>query len=289
MGPATAVRAAGGVVWRRADPELEVALVHRPRYDDWTLPKGKLDAGEELLDAAVREVREEMGADVEVSRRIGRVRYLVKDGRKSVTFWAMRCLRDDFEPHDEVDAVRWLPSSLARDWLTYDTDRHVLADFLSSPVPDAVVILVRHARAGKRSEWSGEDALRPLDDAGERQAERLAKVVRYFRPRAIYAADRTRCIQTVQPLAALLDLQVVVEPAYADEYFLDNPGATETALLSLAKPGRVSVVCSQGTAIPALIDNLGRGVRSSDTRKGAFWVLSFVDGDVVAADYYDAP
>lgn len=289
MSPATTVRAAGGVVWRRADPELEVALVHRPRYDDWTLPKGKLHPGEELLDAAVREVCEEMGADVEVSRRVGRVRYPVEDGRKSVTFWAMRCVRDDFVPQDEVDAVRWLPSSLARSTLTYDTDRHVLTDFLSTPVPDSVVVLVRHARAGKRSEWNGEDALRPLDEDGQRQAERLARVLRYFRPRAVYAADRTRCIQTVQPLASALDLQVVVEPAYADEFFLANPGATETALLSLAKPGRVSVVCSQGTAIPALIDDLGRGVRSSDTRKGAFWVLSFVDGDVVAADHYDAP
>jgi 8-oxo-dGTP diphosphatase len=112
-------------------------------------------------------------------------------------------------------------------------------------------------------------------------------VLPHFRPQTIYAADRTRCIQTVQPLADVLDLRVVVEPAFADEYFIDNEAATETALLSLAKPGRVSVVCSQGTAIPALVDRLGRSVRSSDTRKGAFWVLSFVDGDAVAADYYD--
>jgi 8-oxo-dGTP diphosphatase len=281
------VRAAGGVVWRRADPDVEVALVHRPRYDDWTLPKGKLDAGEDLLEAAVREVGEEMGARVEVSRRVGRVRYPVAEGRKTVTFWAMRCLSEDFRPGHEVDAVRWLAPSAAREWLSYDTDRHILDDFVSVPVPDSVVILVRHARAGKRSEWHGEDALRPLDPVGERQAERLATLLPQFRPRSVYAADRTRCIQTVQPLAARLDLQVVVEPVFADEYFIDNPGATETALLSLAKPGRVSVVCSQGTAIPALIERLGPGMGSSDTRKGAFWVLSFVDGDVVAADYYD--
>jgi 8-oxo-dGTP diphosphatase len=114
-------------------------------------------------------------------------------------------------------------------------------------------------------------------------------MLQYFAPRSVYAADRTRCIETVLPLAAHLDLQVVVEPAFADEYFVDHPGATETALLSLAKPGRVSVVCSQGTAIPALIDRLGPGGQSDDTRKGAFWVLSFVDGDVVAADHYDTP
>jgi 8-oxo-dGTP pyrophosphatase MutT (NUDIX family)/phosphohistidine phosphatase SixA len=289
MSPATTLRAAGGVVWRRADPEVEIALVHRPRYDDWTLPKGKLEPGEELLDAAVREVGEEMGAQVEVSRRVGRVRYAVEDGRKTVTFWAMRCLREDFRPDREVDAVQWLPWSAARRALSYETDRQVVDDFVSVPVPDSVVVLLRHARAGKRSEWNGEDALRPLDPSGERQAERLGALLRYFRPRTVYAADRTRCIQTVQPLAARTDLQVVVEPVFADESFIENPGATETALLSLAKPGRVSVVCSQGTAIPALIDRLGQGMRSSDTRKGAFWVLSFVDGDVVAADYYDPP
>jgi 8-oxo-dGTP diphosphatase len=287
MSPASTVRAAGGVVWRRADPEVEVALVHRPRYDDWTLPKGKLGPGEDLLDTAVREVGEELGAQVEVSRRVGRVRYEVEDGRKSVTFWAMRCLGQDFRPGREVDAAQWLPASDARQRLTYETDRHVLDDFVSIPVPDSVIVLVRHARAGKRSDWKGEDALRPLDETGRSQAERLATVLPHFRPQTIYAADRTRCIQTVQPLADVLDLRVVVEPAFADEYFIDNEAATETALLSLAKPGRVSVVCSQGTAIPALVDRLGRSVRSSDTRKGAFWVLSFVDGDAVAADYYD--
>jgi 8-oxo-dGTP diphosphatase len=289
MSPSTTVRAAGGVVWRRAEPDLEVALVHRPRYDDWTLPKGKVDPGEELLDTAVREVCEEMGAKVEVSRRIGRVRYPVKDGRKSVTFWTMRCLQQDFSPHREIDEVRWLSPRAARKTLTYDTDRQVLADFLSAPVPDSVVVLVRHARAGKRSEWQGADELRPLDPVGRRQADRLGQMLQYFAPRSVYAADRTRCIETVLPLAAHLDLQVVVEPAFADEYFVDHPGATETALLSLAKPGRVSVVCSQGTAIPALIDRLGPGGQSDDTRKGAFWVLSFVDGDVVAADHYDTP
>jgi 8-oxo-dGTP diphosphatase len=289
MTPAVPVRAAGGVVWRRGETDLEIALVHRPRYDDWTLPKGKVDSGEELLDTAVREVLEEMGAQVEVSRRVGRVRYQVDEGRKSVTFWAMRCVEHSFTPHAEVDDVRWLPPAQARQELSYDTDRHVLDDFASVPVPDSVIVLVRHSRAGKRAAWQGEDALRPLDAVGEQQAQRLSQLLRYFRPGVIRAADRTRCVQTVQPLATQLDLQVQVEPAFADEFFMDNPGGTETALLSLAKPGRVSVVCSQGTAVPALIDHLAPGVRSSETRKGAFWVLSFVDGDVVAADHYDAP
>jgi 8-oxo-dGTP diphosphatase len=96
-------------------------------------------------------------------------------------------------------------------------------------------------------------------------------------------------VQTVEPLAAALDLRVRVEPAFADETFDAAPDETVNALLALAKPGKVSVVCSQGLTIPSLIDRLGPGIRSSDTKKGAWWVLSLVDGEVVAADYYDAP
>jgi 8-oxo-dGTP diphosphatase len=80
-----------------------------------------------------------------------------------------------------------------------------------------------------------------------------------------------------------------IEPQFSDDSYEDGPDGTQNALLALAKPGQVSVICSQGLTIPALVDRLGPGVRSSDTRKGAWWVLSMVDGDVLAADYYDPP
>jgi 8-oxo-dGTP diphosphatase len=96
-------------------------------------------------------------------------------------------------------------------------------------------------------------------------------------------------VATVQPLAAALDLEVRIEAAFNDEAYADSPWATQTALLALAKPGKISVVCSQGDAIPGLIDRLGPGISSSETRKGAWWVLTLVDGDVVSADHYDAP
>ena len=102
------------------------------------------------------------------------------------------------------------------------------------------------------------------------------------------SADLTRCVQTVEPLAASLGLDVQLDPAFDDDSYLQTPTATETALLALAKPEWVTVVCSQGTTIPALIDGLAPGTDSSDTRKGATWALSFVDGDIVAVDYYGA-
>jgi 8-oxo-dGTP diphosphatase len=172
--------------------------------------------------------------------------------------------------------------------LTYAVDLPVLTDFAALPVPDSVILLVRHAKAGKRSEWRRDDKLRPLDPVGAEQAQQLAEFLRRFAPQRVISADVTRCVQTVEPLAASLGLDVHVEPAFGDEFYLQTPTATETALLSLAKPGWVTVVCSQGSTIPALIDTLAPASDSSDTRKGATWVLSFVDGDIIAADYYGA-
>jgi 8-oxo-dGTP pyrophosphatase MutT (NUDIX family)/phosphohistidine phosphatase SixA len=287
--PTKTVLAAGGIVWRIRDSALEVLLIHRPRYDDWTLPKGKLLPNESELMGAVREVGEEAGASVAVQQRIGTVKYPVGDTRKRVTYWSMRFIEGEFLPNDEVDQIAWLRVSPAYRQLTYDVDRSVLSDFAAMPVVDSVLVLVRHAKAGKSSEWRGDDRLRPLDPVGTRQADTLATLLGLFAPTRIYSADRTRCVQTVEPLAAALDLRVRVEPAFSDESYEDGPTGTQTTLLALAKPGKVSVVCSQGMTIPSLIDRLGPGVRSSDTRKGAWWVLTVVDGDVVSADHYDAP
>lgn len=283
------IRAAGGVVWRRNGGPLEVAVVHRPRYDDWSLPKGKVAPGETALEAAVREVREETGASVTVSRRIGQVKYTAEGVPKKVSYWVMGFRGGDFVPNDEVDELQWLSVGEARSRLSYDVDRGVLADFTAVPVPDSVVVLVRHAKAGKRSEWAGADALRPLDEAGAAQASRLTTLLAAFGPERIYSANRVRCIATVQPLAASLDLEVRTDPVFDDEAYEAAPSNSQTALLALAKPGKVTVVCSQGLTIPSLVDRLGPGIRSSDTRKGAWWVLSLIDGDVVSADYYDPP
>jgi 8-oxo-dGTP diphosphatase len=284
---APVVRAAGGVVWRVRKGKIEVALVHRPRYDDWTLPKGKLDADETELAAAVREVHEELGAHVAVSRRISTVTYPIDSAHKRVTYWVMKHVGGEFVGDREVDDAAWLRPKHARTALSYDIDREVLADFMAVPVPESVIVLVRHARAGKRSEWKGDDAKRPLDDFGRDQAQRLVEFLSAFAPTRVVSADLTRCTQTVQPLAKSLGLSVAVDPVFSDAAYAANPAAGETALLSLAKPGKVTVICSQGVAVPGLIDRVVRGTRPSDTRKGDAWVLSTVDGTVVSADYYD--
>lgn len=277
------------MLWRRLRGTLEIAVVHRPRYDDWSLPKGKLGDGESELAAAVREVGEETGATVAVSRRIGRVRYLADGAPKTVTYWAMQQTGGTFVANDEVDDLEWLAPAKAAQRLSYAVDRGMVEDFAALPVPETVVVLMRHAHAGRRRDWKGDDALRPLDDAGVRQALYMTGILSCFAPTRVLSAEPVRCRQTVEPLGAMLGVPVEVTPVFGDESFLDAPSETMTALQALlGQPGGRTVICSQGVTIPALIDAVSPGVMHADTRKGAAWVLSAVDGDVIAADYYEA-
>ena len=127
---AAQVKAAGGVVWRWGRKGVEYLLVHRPRYDDWTLPKGKLEHGESWEDAARREVEEETGVRSTMGPELGAITYTDNKGReKAVRYWLMEASgKDRFEPNDEVDEMCWLPAKPAAERLTYPRDREVLAE-----------------------------------------------------------------------------------------------------------------------------------------------------------------
>src|SRR5262249_46303720 len=156
-------------------------------------------------------------------RRIGEVSYEVPLGTKIVTYWVMRHLDGEFVPSTEVDAVEWLPPSAAGDRLSYTFDRHVGSDFAAIPPPDSLILLVRHANAGKRSEGQGPDKRRPLEPAGVAQAARLATLLAPFRPDHIVSADLARCVETMQPLADSLCLTTSIDPVFEDEAFMSAP------------------------------------------------------------------
>ena len=290
------IAAAGGAVWRSAgDGGIETAVVHRPRYDDWSLPKGKLDVGEHTLTAAVREIGEETGLSVLAGRRSIQTRYPVVQGLKRVDYWLMQVLGGQFEPNDEVDELRWLPPDKAALLLSHDHDREVLADLARDDVPRAPsLLLVRHASAGDRADWDGPDGLRPLDGKGRRQAQRLAEVLPLFGPTAVLSAEPVRCTDTVRPLAERLGLDVLPLPAVGEDEFHKDPQAAISAieqLLAVRREPGVTVVCSQGGAIPSMLLALGvrwEGVPDSlwpPAAKGSVWALGGRPG-ALAADYY---
>ncbi len=311
------IRSAGGVVWRPAPipdrlsgvtPDgavgpgvaglpgaragaVEVAVIHRNRYDDWSLPKGKLKRGEHELAAAIREVREETAVTAIPQVRLPSTRYLTgePDTEKSVEFWSMQALSPStFVGNDEVDELRWLAPHDATGLLTYAHDRGVVAAYAGLPPVTGIAVLVRHADSGSRLEWAadpntGHDDDRPLDEVGHKQVSALTPLLSLFKPARVYSAPLVRCVDTVAPIG----LPVRTDPVFAEET-LATPTAVAGRLRALvAESGRI-VVASQGGVIPDLIAELhpANAIASQTykTPKGSGWVLAFSGDDLVAAD-----
>src|SRR5215467_11725514 len=250
------IAAAGGLLWRDSAGTQQVAVVHRPRYDDWSLPKGKLKSGEHPLLGGYREVIEETGHRPTVQHRLSNQRYRVPEGDKIVEWWAMRSNGGEFAPNHEIDELRWVTLDEATRMATYDRDRALLREFGDIEAPTAIVLLVRHGSAGDRRLWTDDDRLRPLDRTGERQAERLRTALPLWAPERVSAADRVRCTQTVEPLAGHLDLPVGTETLLSEEAYNEDPDAGLRRILDIAALGGASVVCSQGGAIPSIVAEL---------------------------------
>jgi 8-oxo-(d)GTP phosphatase len=298
---AALVRAAGCAVWRHTDDgALETAMVHRPKYDDWSLPKGKPEGDEHLLQTAHREVAEETGLQVVVGRRSVRTRYDVTlpDGSrapKEVDYWTGQWASGEFRANREVDELRWLPLAAAAALCSHDHDRAVLGDLARTDTPlMPTLLLLRHARAGSRSDWHGPDDLRPLDGKGRAQAQRLAEVLPVFAPTAVLSARRTRCEETAAPLAERLGFGVQPLDELGEEEFNADPAAGLAVLERLLEPRStpgVTVVCSQGGTIPAALMGLGvhwNGVVGRlfpPAAKGSVWALGGRPG-ARSADYY---
>jgi 8-oxo-dGTP diphosphatase len=293
------VPAAGAVLWRRGSDltagggAVEVALIHRPRYDDWSLPKGKVDPGETEPVTAVREVHEETGYTAVLGRRLGSVSYDIPQGQKRVWYWVAQATGGDFAPNAEVDKLIWLPAEAAMDQLQYPYDRKVLRRFMKYPPDTKTVLIVRHATAGSRSRYKGDDRARPLDKHGRAQAESLVGQLLAFGASTLYAADRVRCHQTIEPLAQELAVDIHNEPTLTEEAYASDHKATRNRVVEIATRAGIPVICTQGKVIPDLIawwcerDNVRP--ETTGNRKGSTWVMSLVDGRLVSADHICSP
>lgn len=289
--------AAGAVLWRKSPTnpyEIEIGLIHRPRYDDWSFPKGKLDPGETPVVAALREVEEETGHRVQLGRHVTRVAYEIPGHRKRkrVDYWAAEARGGEFVPNNEVDELRWLAPDDVPGALSYSVDLKVMRRFISVPADTTTVLVVRHAKAGSRARYTGPDPERPLDKHGRAQALALSPVLQAFGATEIHAADRVRCVQTVEPLAGALGVDIGLEPALTEEAYTEDPARARALVRKIAARGGVQVICTQGLVIPDLLQwwaqRDGIALPPARNRKGSIWVLSLSGGKLVDANHIDS-
>jgi 8-oxo-dGTP diphosphatase len=283
------IRAAGGIVVRRGpDGTSEVLLVHRPRYGDWSLPKGKADPGERDEDTALREVEEETGLRCRLGTDVGAVTYADRHGDpKVVRYWTMTPEGGQFAPGEEVDDLRWTTPAEADALLTYPHDRDLLRSVVMLRT-QAPVYLVRHAKAGRRQLWTGRDEGRPLTRRGRKQARRLVERFRGLEVARIVSSPFLRCLQTVEPLARSRGLEVETAAELAEGVDVEIAVALVRGLEDVP-----AALCGHGREIQALVaafEAEGADVEGSrGLAKGSVWVLERQGGRVLSARYLPAP
>jgi len=282
--PAVVIRAAGAVLWRRRDDgDLEFALVHRPQRQDWSLPKGKVEVGEHVVSAAVREVAEETGHQIALGRPLTTLRYLVDGQRKQVRYWSANADQPTTPPSPrsapltEIDDLLWLGYEAAVAQMTYPHDARLLREVTRAPVDTVPLVLLRHAKAVKRAAWAGTvDAARPLDGRGVGQARRLVPMLSAFGVRCVVSSDATRCRDTVLPFARARDLDLVAAADLSEEGHVAQPRHTRAKARQLLADPAALVICSHRPVLPDLLTEMlaeWHGRQPRPLGPGAFLVL----------------
>ena len=287
-GRAREVVSAGAVV---LGPGGTVLLVHRPKYDDWSFPKGKPFRGEHVTAAAVREVEEESGVRIRLGVPLSSQSYPVRAGTKRVHYWVGRSVGDtdvsDYQPNAEIDEVAWFPVDKARRRLSYDFDVATLAEALEQSRKTRTLVVVRHSQARSRKAWRKDDRDRPLLVTGHHQADRLVPVLAAYDVRRLVSSTSARCVQTLQPYAAATGLELGTDRVLSEE------DATRKAVRGLmsrlldgleerpASAGGV-VVCSHRPVLPWVFD--AAGVEDPELAPGDLMVLHLRKQRIVAAE-----
>jgi 8-oxo-dGTP pyrophosphatase MutT (NUDIX family) len=277
------VLAAGAVVLRKHGDD--VLLVHRPKYDDWSFPKGKLDRGEHATAASVREVLEETGLTIRLGRPLDHQRYPVAGGRnKTVHYWVGRVAGDDdvggYVPNAEIDEVVWVSRSKAKKLLTYPHDGDTLREALAEDRTTRTLIVLRHAEARSRSHWRADDRYRPLLVTGTAQADRMVPVLAAYGVSRLVTSSSTRCVATVTPYADATGHRVESDDRLSEEDH--TAGDVQDVVTDLLEHGKRNVVCTHRPVLPALWKALGIGeVR---LEPGEMLVLHHRHGKVLATE-----
>ena len=268
---ASLVPAAGTLPWRRRDGRLEVALVHRPKYDDWSWAKGKLDPGEHPSVAAARETFEETGLVVRLGTPLPLAEYPILDATgapatKIVHYWAAVVTGGSGKLLHEIDEVAWVDVRTANDRLDYARDREQLLALVRAERAGELdtwpLALVRHAKATPRSKWKGDDRKRPLDAVGRAQATSVAAVLGAYGVTRVVSSSSVRCSATVQPYAVSRGLRLRTRDGLSEEGYAAVPRGRGTRARAAPRQGRAggAVQPRSGAAEPARVARrAGRG------------------------------
>lgn len=274
---APVVETAGALVWRVRQERLQVRVIHRPRYDDWSWPKGKVDPGEALPTTATREVAEETGAPVALGVPLPGLQYLTADGSvKHVHYWAARRVPRrsasvtarapvaDLDPA-EVDDVVWLDVDEAAGRLTREVDRGPLdalvQEYEKGRLDTHAVVIARHGRAEQRARWMGGEQDRPLTPVGYAQSQAAVPVLAAYGVESVATSLWERCSATIAPYAQAADVDTARYETFTEAHHERKPGRVAAAVRAMLESGKSSVLCTHRPVLPTVLDVLGQHAR----------------------------
>lgn len=257
-GEPVAVTAAGAIPWRVGNGGIEVLLIHRPKYDDWSWPKGKLDSGETIPECAVREIDEEIGHQAALGIRLPSIHYHVAAGLKVVHYWAVKVNGTPVTPDGrEVDSVMWCSPEKAADFLSNPTDvdpleflakAHARGDLDTWPL-----ILVRHAKAKPRSSWTKAEGDRPLAATGVRQAQAVKGLLNVWKPLRLVTSPWKRCVSTIAPYAKAVGAKVKFSDSLTEHNHHRSPKKTAATVEGLFDKQQAVAICTHRPALPTVL------------------------------------
>jgi len=268
--------AAGAVVTREGLNGTEYLLVHRDYREDWTFPKGKVESGEHVNGAAVREVREETGFAIELGMPLPTQTYKIEERLKDSHYWSARLLSGTFLPNDEVDEIAWLTFEEAAKRLTYEHDVDVLRA-AAVAVKTTPMIVLRHTQAMKRADWAADDenlnepdAFRPLTSVGRIQATMLVSALAAYGISELYSSGSVRCRDTLGPYASSRSLSITLEPSLSEEEHVKFPDKARARAGELAGIQNAFVLCTHRPVLPTVMEVLANKFEVDTEAKKAF-------------------
>lgn len=267
-----------------------VLIVHRPAFDDWSLPKGKLKPDEYRAVAAARETWEETGVRVHLGRPLSPIAYPVGGGEKVVHYW-MAGAREQKrrKPDPEVDKVAWLSPKEAMKRMTYPDEKRVVEEALDlAPVSTTPVLVVRHGKAMLRKHWSARDQARPLNSRGRKQSQAIVPLLGAYGVARLASSTSTRCMQTLKPYSKSTGIDVEGWTVLSEEIGEENTKGVATFMRRVAKGVHTdgpTAICGHRPILPTMLEALQLSPRPLQT---SAVVVAHVDevGNTVAMEFH---